>query len=296
MTDLLPHLPWLRSFEAAARRLNFTLAGSELGLTQAAVSQHIKALEETLGVILFHRGRRGAELSAEGAAYLPHVQAAFAALSHTTQELFGGAHGTEIKLIAPASFAALWLAPRLAAFNRINPGLTLAITTMQTPGDYTSADADFEIRFGIGQWPGLQSHRLTTQRMTPICARAIKPSGKKDWSGLPLLSVRGAREMWRDWFQMAGDSPVVRSTHSFDTFVIALEAAKAGVGVLLGSRPLIDQALTRRELVRLSDLELPSPNGHFLCLKAGEASNPARRAVVNWFLREAGRSGFSPHV
>lgn len=286
MSELLPHLPWLRSFEAAARRLNFTLAGEELGLTQAAVSQQVKALEASLGVTLFHRGRRGVELTAEGAAYLPHVQSAFAGLAHTTQELFGGTREIEVRLVAPASFAALWLAPRLPGFTQANPGLTLAVTTMNTPADYAAANAGLEIRFGIGQWPGLQSHRLTTERLTPVCA---PPLARGTWQDLPLLTVRGAREMWRDWFLMAGETTVSRPSHSFDTFVIALEAAKAGAGVLLGSRPLVDGALARRELIRLSDLELPSPNGHFLAYRAEEMLTPPHRAAINWFLREAGR-------
>lgn len=293
MADPLPYLPWLRSFEAAARRLNFTLAAEELGLTQAAVSQQIKSLELQLGVQLFQRGRRGVELSAQGAAYLPHVQAAFASLSHTTAELFGGARGTELRLVTPASFGALWLAPRLAAFTAAVPGVTLAISTMTQPGDYAAAAADLEIRFGTGSWPGLQSHRLTTEYMTPVCAPSL---AVEDWQDLPLLTVRGARGMWRDWFMMAGSPAPARPFHSFDTFVVALEAAKAGAGVLLGSRPLIDAALLKGDLVRLSTLDLPSPNGHFLSFRAEEAQPPARRAAVNWFIREAGRAVPPPTV
>jgi LysR family transcriptional regulator of beta-lactamase len=293
MANSLPFLPWLRSFEAAARRLNFTLAGEELGLTQAAVSQQIKWLEQTLGASLFRRGRRGVELTAEGASYLPHVQAAFASLAHTTGELFGGARSTEVRLITPASFGALWLAPRLRAFSEAVPGVTLAISTMTAPGDYAATAADLEIRFGAGHWPGLQSHRLTTEYMTPVCAPALK---REDWHDLPLLNVRGAREMWRDWFMMAGGLASPRAVHSFDTFAIALEAAKAGAGVLLGSRPLVDAAIHSGEVARLSDLDLPSPHGHFLAYRAEVARTPAHLTCVNWLLREAGRSMHPPTV
>ena len=290
MTEQIPHLPWLRCFEACARRLNFTLAGKEIGLTQAAVSQQIGALEKTLGVALFRRERRGVELTAEGAAYLPHVQAAFATLSHSTQALFGAPRGKEVSLIAPASFALLWLAPRLSGFAAGHPDLALVVSTMQTPADYAVAQADLEIRFGIGEWPGLAAHRITHERLTPICAHGLDP-GRPGWQDLPLLAVRGAREMWRDWFAMAGLRSTARPAFVFDTFAIALEAAKAGAGVLLGSRPLIDAALARGEVIRLSDLELQSPNGHFLCLRAGEPPTPARQAVLNWFLREASEGG-----
>jgi LysR family glycine cleavage system transcriptional activator/LysR family transcriptional regulator of beta-lactamase len=285
MAQTLPYLPWLRSFEAAARRRNFTIAAEELGLTQAAVSQHIKALEAALGVALFQRGRRGVELSAEGAAYLPHVQAAFARLVHTAADLFGDNRRTEVRLITPASFGALWIAPRLGAFSEAVPGVTLAISTMTTPADYAATTAELEIRFGNGSWPGFEAHRLTTELLTPVCAPALARAG---WQSLPLLTVRGAREMWRDWFRMAGGGPAPAATHSFDTFVIAFEAAKGGAGVLLGSRPLIDAALAQGDLVRLSPLDLPSPNGHFLVYRAHEAQSPRLSDTVDWFIRQAG--------
>ena len=289
MAEMLPHLPWLRCFEACARRRNFTLAGQEIGLTQAAVSQQIGALEKVLGVRLFKRDRRGVDLTAEGAAYLPHVQAAFATLSHSTQELFGERRGEAISLIAPASFAALWLAPRLKAFAASHPDLTLTVSTMHRPADYAEAGADLEIRFGMGHWPGFATHRLTSERLTPVCAPTALADLEKgaDWLALPLLTVRGAREMWRDWFALSGLRPVLRADLIFDTFTVALEAAKAGAGLLLGSRPLIDRALASGEVVRVSELDLQSPNGHFLCIKADEPPTPMRQATINWFLREA---------
>ncbi|TIX68957.1 MAG: LysR family transcriptional regulator, partial [Mesorhizobium sp.] len=88
VADALPPLDWLRSFEAAARLSNFTAAAAELGLTQAAVSQHIRALEQRLKTRLFVRLARGVALSPEGAAYLPHIQSAFATIANSTTELF----------------------------------------------------------------------------------------------------------------------------------------------------------------------------------------------------------------
>ena len=289
MTGTAPHLPWLRSFEACARRLNFTLAGQEIGLTQAAVSQQIASLETSLGVSLFKRGRRGVELTVEGAAYLPHVQAAFATLSHSTQALFGESGAQAVSLITPASFGLLWLAPRLAALTATHPDLRLTLSTMQSPADYTAANADLEIRFGLGEWPGRTAYRITAERLTPICAPTLIAGDHagRDWRDLPLLAVRGARELWSDWFLMAGQRQAARPTLTFDTFAIALEAAKAGAGVLLGSRPLIDADLARNQVARLSELELQSPNGHFLCLRAGEPPTSARQALLDWFLREA---------
>ncbi len=291
--DFLPHLPWLRSFEAAARRLNFTLAGGELGLTQAAMSQHVSALEATLGVKLFHRRQRGVELTADGAAYLPHVQTALAGLARSTADLFGERRGTEITIIAPISFATLWLAPRLAAFRKSNPAITLSITTAHVPADYPVDAGDFEIRFGTGAWAGRQAWRLTKERLTPVCAPVLLPRKSKDWTHLPLLTVKGPREMWRDWFVRAKLEPS-RPVLSFDSFIAAHAAAISGAGVLLGSRPLIDPALHGRRLIRLSQIELESPNGHFLAARSTLSLGPPHQKVLEWFLDEAARMGSVP--
>lgn len=286
--DFLPHLPWLRSFEAAARLLNFTVAGEELGLTQAAMSQHVSALESALGVKLFHRRQRGVELTAEGAAYLPHVQTALAGLARSTADLFGERRGTEIAIVAPISFATLWLAPRLAGFRKANPAILLSITTAHIPADYPADNGDFEIRFGTGSWPGRQAWRLTSERLTPVCAPALLPRKTRDWSQLPLLTVKGPREMWRDWFARAKTEPS-RPILSFDSFVAAHAAALAGAGVLLGSRPLIDPELQNRRLMRLSPIELESPNGHFLAARSTLSLGPPHQKVLEWFLEEAAR-------
>lgn len=290
MTDhpeLLPPLIWLKAFEAAARHASFTLAAQELGLTQAAISQQIKGLEARLGTRLFHRQQRGVALTAEGSAYLPHIQQAFAGLARSTRELFGRHTRQTMTILSPISFAALWLAPRLGEIEGAMQGLSIDITTMHMPDAYEAGDAVFDIRFGLGDWPGRAAHRLTTERLTPVAApAALKP--KQDvWRRLPLLAVRGAREMWPDWFALAGEPPRGVARYRFDSFIAAMTAAEAGVGILLGSRPLIDRALRRKTLATLSSLELQSSAGHFLTYAAGRPLSPAQASFLTALLRAA---------
>lgn len=285
-----PSVLWLRSFEAAARTLNFTAAGVELGLTQAAISQHIKLLEAELGIRVFNRLPRGVELTAEGGAYLPHVQAAFRSLARSTEELFGKRHETRIRLLAPISFLTLWLAPRLAAFRERFPETRLVMSTMHVPADYLGGEHDFEIRFGMGDFHNRVSHRLTQERLVPSAAPSLIRSlggTSADWTGLPLLSVSGGREMWPAWFAAAAlpVAPVARL--QFDSFVAALEAARAGAGVLLASRPLADEALADGSLERLSDLEVASDAGHFVTHAAGRALASPQADVLDWLLGQA---------
>jgi len=285
--DTLPPLIWLKAFEAAARRSSFTLAAQELGLTQAAISQQIRALESRLGTALFHRRQRGVTLTPAGSAYLPHIQSAFAGLAHSTQELFGRRTQETITLLSPISFAALWLAPRLTALARETQGVGLDITTMHTPDAYEASDAMFDIRFGLGDWPGRSAYRLTTERLKPVAAP--RPSRRKAdiWQRLPLLAVRGAREMWPDWFALAQLPPQGPARYRFDSFIAALAAAEAGAGILLGSRPLIDEALRKKTLIALSDIELQSAAGHFITHEAGRPLGPAQSLFLAAIMRAA---------
>jgi LysR family transcriptional regulator of beta-lactamase len=289
--NIVPPLIWLRAFEASARHLSFTLAARELNLTQAAISQQIRQLEARLGVPLFHRRQRGVTLTPEGSAYLPHIQSAFAGLSRSTQELFGRRTTEAFALLSPISFATLWLSPRLASLERETGGISLDITTMHTPDAYDASNSAFDIRFGLGDWPNRTAYRLTTERLTPVVAPAAlgpRPRRKLDiWDRLPLITVHGAREMWPDWFALAGLPPRSTSRYRFDSFVAALSAAEAGAGILLGSRPLIDGALKNRTLVTLSDLELQSSTGHFLTHAAGRPLAPVQAAFLAWIVRAA---------
>src|SRR5438552_17917 len=294
--DILPPLIWLRAFEASARQSSFTLASEELGLTQAAISQQIKALETQLGTTLFHRRQRGVMLTPEGSAYLPHIQSAFASLSRSTQELFGRRRTQTIAVLSPISFATLWLAPRLGDLEREVPGLSIDIATMHTPDTYGATNALFDIRFGLGDWPNRTAYRLTIERLTPVAAPSLLKVRTKRrieiWERLPLLAVQGAREMWPDWFALAGRPPQSTARCRFDSFVAAFSAAEAGVGILLGSRPLIDMALRKKTLLALSDLELQSSAGHFLTHAAGRRLSPAQASFLAWIMRAAA----NPHV
>ncbi|TPN81541.1 LysR family transcriptional regulator [Mesorhizobium sp. CU2] len=287
---MLPPLDWLRSFEAAARLSNFTAAAAELGLTQAAVSQHIRALEERLKTRLFQRLARGVALSPEGAAYLPHIQSAFATIGNSTSELFEPRALQTVTIRVPISFALLMLVPALPDLATALPQIQLDLVTIHRPADYDQPGSALDIRFGNGAFPGREADRLTAEHLVPVAAPAL--AGDAEWMSRPLLLVAGAREMWAEWFAAAGLSGHSRRSHRFDSFVAAMEAAKAGAGVLLGSRPLIDKALDGGVLVRLADFELSSPSGHFLTRAASSRLTAAEQDVRRWLLsRVAGLAG-----
>ncbi|WP_315923755.1 LysR family transcriptional regulator [Mesorhizobium sp. SP-1A] len=278
----LPPLDWLRSFEAAARLSNFTAAASELGLTQAAVSQHIRLLEERLKRRLFTRLARGVELTPDGAAYLPHLQSAFATIGASTRELFETRPVETVTLRSPISFAVLMIAPLLPTLAAAVPSAHLRIETIHTPADQSENFAGPDIRYGNGSFPGRRADLLTRETLVPMAAPGLADGS--DWTRLPMLSVVGAREMWGEWFAAARLPPGAGASLKFDSFVVALEAAKNGAGVLLGSRPLANAALREGSLVPLSDFVLASGAGHHLTSPATGPLSGATESVRRWLV------------
>lgn len=250
----LPPLEWLRAFEAAGRLRNFTAAAREVGLTQAAVSQRIGALEARLGVSLFRRLPRGVELTVDGDAYLPHVSNALEAIRRGTEDLFARPQ-RKVSLVAPASTAALWIAPRLRALTSAQPGLQISLDAIHRVADYEGAEADYEVRFGAGQWEGRRALRLYEEVLVPGVAPELLDSAPEgDWRRLPVLAVKGPRDGWRQWAVATRQAPVEKPALRFDSFMTALEAARSGAGVLLASLPLSGAAIASGA-IRLVDAE-----------------------------------------
>ncbi|WP_350334443.1 LysR substrate-binding domain-containing protein [Coralliovum pocilloporae] len=284
MQSDLPPLAWLRAFEAAARHENFTEAGAQLGLTQAAISQQIRKLEGVLGVSLFRRLPRGVELTADGAAYLPHVRAAFDQLERSTRDLFVRRRKRRVvRLAAPASFTSLWLAPHLPDFSRAHPEIELTIASIHRPADYDSERSDLEVRLGAGPWPGREALFLYPEVMIPACAPTLLDQcDKKQWQDLPKLAVIGHRGGWAEWCRAASCPPPAEPVHRFDSFMPALQAAMAGAGVLLVSDVLTRDALRRGHLVRLSETSLVSAASSWLLRPSNQAVSPEVMTVWHW--------------
>jgi len=206
----LPPLTAIRAFEAAARHENFTAAAAELGMTQAAVSYQVKALEERLGSPLFVRERGRARLTALGSRLLPQLSQAFDSL-----EAAFAAHRAEdeslLTVTTTPTFANTWLAWRLGAFQMRHTDLAVRMTTGNEVLDLRSGDADVGIRAGTGDWEGLEKHLLVHSQFTPMAsprciAEAEGRLGRKleprDLAELNLISPED--EWWAQWFADAG--------------------------------------------------------------------------------------------
>src|ERR1700712_4636510 len=147
------HLPLngLRVFDAAARHLSFTRAADELAVTPAAVGQQIRALEDTLGVVLFRRTAKGLELTPEGEAGLDALRAGFLQFEEAVRAMQAGQSSKTLTIAAPRDITAKWLAPRLAAYARTDPDLRFVLLSSDDGLDFTQANLDLAICFATAK-------------------------------------------------------------------------------------------------------------------------------------------------
>lgn len=280
-SDPLPPLEWLRVFEAAGRLGNFTAAAKELGLTQAAISQRIRHLEARLNTRLFLRLARGVEMTADGEAYLPHVRNALDAIRRGTADLFARPR-TKITIAAPASVAALWLAPRIGKLNSLRPLLQISVLAVHRPSDFEAARADLEVRFGNGDWPEWDSIQLYEEVLVPSCKTGLvgdAPNG--DWRQLPIIAVSGPRDGWHEWSTASGEAPLNQPLLRFDSLIAAQNAAIAGAGVFLASVVLARTAFQSGALVKLSENPLVMNSGYWLTWPRGRILYADDEAIIS---------------
>ena len=284
----LPPLTWLRAFEAAARTLSFTHAAAELHLTQAAISKHVKALEHHLRQPLFLRRPRGLELTKSGAAYLPKVQDALQRLAIGTREVFGERRNAALTVRCAVSFATNWLMPRLPDFLNRHPGKTVRILSSVWNEPFDTEDIDLDIQYGTGDWPGCNSHRLTWDTITPLCAPDCPVRVPGDLRHHRLLHVLGYHEGWGLWLKAAGVAGVdAGSGLHLDTSVTAFELAAQGAGVALGRSSLAAHALASGRLIAPFALAVPIDEAFHLVEPAGGPRHPDAAIFSDWLIRAA---------
>ena len=172
MAHSIPPLNAIRCFEAAARHLSFSRAAEELGMTQAAVSYQIKALEDRVGEPLFLRGARGVTLTDNGRRIAPLIGEAFLQL-RAAFALIGDDTNAILKLTTLTTFAANWLVPKLGGFQLQHPEIAVRLDASNRVVDFAREDFDIGIRSGNGRWPGLAAEELFPAAFTPMMTPAL---------------------------------------------------------------------------------------------------------------------------
>lgn len=293
MRRVLPSLPSLTIFEAAARHLSFTRAAEELNLSQSAVSKQIQSLEFFLGLLLFERIRQRIVLTEAGQSYLTHVREALEILESATMEALAFQGGGGVLNIATLpTFGSRWLASRIGRFSARHPRIALNLTARIWPFDLVEENIDVAIYFGEKPWPGGPSDHLMEEEVVPVCAPSlIAPSGLvrsvADLGRITLLHHRARPRLWKDWLQKAGEVTVnpFRGVR-FEQFEMIIQAALSGMGIAIVPRFMIEAELANNILVMPFGQPMKSPESYYLVYPERKSNLPAVQLFRQWLLDE----------
>ncbi len=300
MARHLPPLNALRAFEAAGRHLSFTKAAEELNVTQAAISHQVKLLEETLGLSLFRRLNRRLQLTDAGAAYLPPLLDAFDGIAEATNRLHAGERSGPLKVSTLHSFAVKWLLPRLPRFLESHPEIDVLVSSGSYLVDFLRDDFDVALRYGGGDYPGLQADILMGDEIVPVCSPVLlerEPPlrAPEDLRRVTLLHdvVRSTPDDpdWRIWLAHAGVTGVDPDRGPrFSEANMVLQAAIAGQGVALTRRVIAKDDLDAGMLVVPFGPALPTRFVYCLVYPPSSAERPKIKLFREWLLDEAARA------
>jgi LysR family glycine cleavage system transcriptional activator len=294
----------LRGFESAARLLSFTLAAEELHLTQSAISRQVAALEADLGVRLFVRKTRSLLLTSAGERLMRSAQLALGGLDRTVNEIRGKLASPRIVLTTYPSFASMWLVPRLAAFQRANPGIELRIDADNRRLDIEAEDVDIALRRCPPRDAPPGAVCLVEEEVTPALSHELlqrfgEPlEHPADLLRMPLIEIDDdlpgdAAGTWGNWFASAG---VGAERHASApamvvTFVDqSMQAAARGHGVVMARRPFLDDMLASGQLLMpFPGLRVPTGYSTYLVLNRQSRKRKDVAALRDWLLEEFAR-------
>ncbi|WP_201450279.1 LysR substrate-binding domain-containing protein [Sphingobium yanoikuyae] len=287
----LPPLSAIRVFEAAARLENFTAAAQELGMTQAAVSYQVKLLEERLGISLFQRTGRKVALTEKGREIAPILTRAFDQMRQGFAALTQD-HSAVLSISCTNSFAHLWLAPRIGAFQMRHPNLAVRIMADDAVVDLARDGIDLAVRGGKGEWPGLEAKLLTHNRLVPMCSPAWRDrhgpiADARALHALPRLSPDDM--WWHEWFAAMGveadpaDGP---PGIALDSQVMEGRAAIAGQGVAILNHFLWKAEVEAGQLVEAVPSYVREIASYWLVYPPHARNTPKIKAFRDWISAE----------
>ncbi|AZL59422.1 LysR family transcriptional regulator [Tabrizicola piscis] len=284
----LPSLTALRAFAATAELRSFSQAARALSVTHAAVAQQVRGLEDHFGKSLVQRDGRGVSLTADGEQLAQALGEGFLTLQRGVEALRAGEVDQPVRVTLTAGFAAQWLMPRLRDFWEKYPDIGLSLHPDNRVVDLHRERMDLAIRYGDGDWPGVEATYLASARL--VIAGAPSLIGGKE-----TLSVEEMIEMdWilsRNWpeqdnyLRHLGIDPANLSATDFPGEELAIAGARQGLGLVVESMALIEADVTegRLRVVHESEDKLPA---YFVVTLPGP-QRAAARAFLKWLRSQA---------
>ncbi|KRS12579.1 LysR family transcriptional regulator [Roseovarius atlanticus] len=294
---VLPRLDYLLAFEVAAELESFAAAGKELNVSETAISRKIRLLEQHYQCALFVRGHRSVRLTDMGRKLLSGITPALKTLVRVSEDMCAELEKSTVRLAATNSVSSLWLMPRLRAFHEANCNITIALTSSDVDAECLAEDMDLAILRGEGDWPGYEATRLFGETVFPVCAPGYL-QGRARIDSIEALRRHDLIEVrnnhtewlnWRTWLDRKGADPdTVRPSASVNTYPLAIQAARDGLGIALGWGHLVDHHLESSDLIRPMGAEhVRTRSGYYLLRRQGEEPRHESAIVAHWLLQES---------
>jgi LysR family glycine cleavage system transcriptional activator len=284
----LPPLRALQAFEAVSRHPTFAKAAAELGVTPSAVSHQIQLLEEFLGVTLFRREGGRTVLTDAGQVYAQEIGNAFALLSSATNRVAPQPQSGPLVIASSPSFASKWLQPRLPDFLAAHPGVKVRLFTFSSQESFDRERCDIAIAYGRPPATQSQHEPLLIERFRPLCSPGLVTSlglrSPGDLVRATLIHSVNALT-WPEYLRRIGSGGVRPGNELWlNPSSIAIDAAVAGLGVILESELLAEQEIRDGRLVAPFDGDAfgVEASSYFLVRPAGSKNGVHVRQFEAW--------------
>lgn len=282
----LPSLTSLRAFAAAAEHRNLTRAAEALNVTHSAVSQQIRALERNLEIRLVTRNQHGISLTSQGEFLSDGLLKAFASIAALTENLSEAEAARPLLVSVTPMFASAFLMPRLSAFIEAHPEIELNLDSTIEAVDLKPGGVDMAIRYGTGQWPGLESRLLLPGCLTVVASRELignrvftSPAEIMDY---PLLQEHSSVE-FDLWLEKVGVSPRLKRKVVRMPGNMLLDGIRRGDGIGATVPAFIAEELRTGRLVALFDDPIPGI-GYYLVTLSGTGRSTLK-LFSRWLLQ-----------
>ncbi len=303
MSDWLPSLNALKAFEAVSRHLNYARAAEELRVTPAAVKQLVSKLEEALGAQLVKRSGRGLELTSSGQSGCTKLAAGFAQVRDAVDSMRTPDMRKRLIVSVEPSFATAWLVPKLDGFRKSNGEVDVLIDSSLKIVDIENDAADIAVRFGLAPRDNLVSHRLFDEQLCAFCSPSLASGPRKlneidylqhatllhwDLSDLSWAHATKRWMGWQPWLTQVGAGHISSATGiRFSDYNLAVQAAIAGQGVVLGSLPVLHNLVEANLLVCPFRERVTTDIGYDLVTTQRALQRTEVQAFMDWIIAEA---------
>lgn len=287
----LPPLKSLQFFCVAGQLQSFKKAAEKLNVTQAAVSQQIRLLEDHLALQLFERSVRQTRLTEVGRRMLPFIERGFEELSNGVMSVTGDPRPDTLRISTLHSFTSLWLIPRLQEFQSKYPDIMVQLAPINELVDFKQSDIDLAIRMGRGGYPGLQEKKLLNEYLSlvasPSLLEGIDASDPQQVFSLPWIddTSRGIQEVLLECCKEFGiDRTSLVPVMEANNAVPLIESAVAGRGFMLANSSLVADHLRTGRLVKLLDYTTKSPYSLYLVAPESHFKWQKVNLFEQWFV------------